>query len=235
MKLTPEIKIQIANLIEVGESGRALAKRFNVSEGTISQIKKDYFFKKPAIKLRELNKSRIKKSREMQEKALTKIVNEKSELFVQDVLDTNRAIKFAVEEAITILNEMKSIKGELKPLLEIIITQLPDADLFTDEEASDLKANLQEAVYKIQNIFSITSLKLQSLNTVRSLIETSLKVTSKIDFIKKLEDLLSAYFNGLNELPEVDYQRVKKKVLDIEPLTAKYFHDWELTEYAEEL
>lgn len=237
MKLTYEQKLEIASLFEQGQTGREIAKQYGISEGLASTIKKDFYFKKPSIKQRELNKSRIKKSKQMQEKALTKIVNEKSELFVKDVLDQNRAIRFTIEEAIEILNDMKSIKAELKPLLEIIVSELTEKEIFDSTETLELRGNLQEAIYKISNIYSQSSIKLGALNTVKNLIESSIKITNKIDVIQKMETILTAYFNGLNELDEVDYQRVRAKVLQIEPSTVKQFEDWEATEFtdAEEL
>jgi IS30 family transposase len=238
MKLTYEQKLEIASLFEQGKTGREIAKQYGISEGLASTIKKDFYFKKPSVKQRELNRSRIKKSKQMQEKALTKIVNEKSELFVKDVLDQNRAIKFAVEEAIEILNDMKSIKAELKPLLEIIVSNLSEKEIFDSTETLELRGNLQEAIYKISNIYSQSSIKLGALNTVKNLIESSIKITNKIDFVKYAEDLLSAYFNALNVLPENYYEAVKRKALELHPVAHTHFSFWDSTEIlddAEEL
>lgn len=236
MKIDEKTRFEIVELhIQEGMTYDELAEKYNISKGRVGQIVRANKFKQklPSKTTRGKQKAKVtrtKKQKEMREKAIVYHVHNKSELFVNGILDQYKAIQYAVNETAEVIEKMKTMRDNLEPELKNLIKAVEKNPPTDPDSTIELISSIRDTLYKVNNIYAQNSLILNGVNQIKNLTETTTKITEKINLIKQYETLLSAYFNALNVLHENDFQRVKARAIEIEPYTRKYIEDWELTE-----
>lgn len=237
MKIEEKTRFEIVELfIKDGLTYEEIAKKYNISKGRVGQIvrankNKQKLPSKTTRGKKKAKATRTKKQKEMREKAIVVHTHNKAQLFVEGILDHNRAIQYAVNETIEVINKMKTMRDSIEPELRNLIEAIKKNPVTsTPEEQISLIQNINESIYKVNNIYAQSSLILNGVNQIKNLAEATTKITEKINYIKHYESLVTAFFNSLNILDEVEFQKVKQRAIEIEPFTQKYLEDWELTE-----
>lgn len=226
---TPQhIEKKIYELAESGEiSQKEIAERFGVTPGTVSKIKRRLRKeegKRPTIKKDEENRrENISKS-----SATIKAIS-KGEIVAEGFIHAFYGIAENVQEMRELsdgtkngLNEIVKKVEDIQQMFEDYIDIAP-GEGGKDEMKADIVFQIKKAIDQLNDFYKRGFLIIQSRSELRKNLETFLKLKSEIMDTYAIQQIMNAFFQACDELPDIEYRKYRDRVIQLAPATTRLF------------
>lgn len=218
-----------------------IAKNWNVSKGTVSNIKKEYQKKngiveppKPVSVQEQKRRLRIGRA------AVVQSSLRKAEFIADGFVNAFDVIAYNSQHLVDIIDQTKEEADTIKTIQEEILEHFKKLEGGTTEgderenksqkeEDFDLRFAIRQSIQKINDFFPRLMLRIKAIGEMRKQLETFLKLKQEIMDIVTIRKMFDAFFTACDELDDVNYRKYRDRVVQLAPVTSRLFSSYEQT------
>ena len=202
----------------------AIAKKWNIGKGSISNIKEKYLKsngigepKKPITKAEKERRKKIATS------AVTIAAFRKAEFISEGFLNAFDLIAYNAQHLAEVIDHSKTEADVLKEKQEEILENFKKYVEMGPEDKADMVIAIRQSIHKMNDFFARDMIRIKAVGEMRKHLETFLKLKQEIIDIQTIKKMLDAFFNGCNELDDANYRKFRDRVIADAPITDRLF------------
>ncbi|MDQ7818737.1 MAG: hypothetical protein RDU14_17050 [Melioribacteraceae bacterium] len=190
------------------------------SKSTINAIKKEYLTISGIAPISPAEKQRRKK---IGKAAVTVHAFRNAEYIAQGFINAFEVIAYNSQHLIEVIDHSKSEADSLKEKQEEILEGFKKYVEMSPEQKVDVMLAIRQSIQKINDFFTRDMIRIKAVGEMRKQLETFLKMKQEIMDIQTIKKMLDAFFNGCNELDDVNYRKYRDRVIADAPITDRLF------------
>jgi transposase len=226
---------------------REIAKKFNLSVGTVNKIKQRV---EAALSGKPQKKKKRKQSkrtiRKLQKAAVGNQMMKQSQIIVNNVIDVLSGMKYSIKnleemqdkysrEDHEMINELKELNLKIDDLLEISVEEpasVHQAELRIKQKL-ELIQKIDAAVFKAGDYFRRDTLRIKAIQELRKQFETFVNMEIVAKGISQVKELITVFFQATAVLDDKSYIRLRDKAIELNPVVRGLFidHETEVDEF----
>jgi hypothetical protein len=222
------IKDSIVKDLRYGTTYREILRKYPELKSTsmIHRIKKIYIDQElpHKKKLSEATKSKIMVTA-VQRKAL-----EKSELIIENHINILETFKYSIKNLDEIQQLHKKDTDNIYIMLGEIIKRMDvyfNSDGNNDEEQLKIRNSLLNAANKVADIHKNSLLRIKAIDSLKGQMDSYLKFKIDVAGLEQINTLIKAFIEGTGILPDEQYFKYKKAVIDNCEFARVFFDKWD--------
>jgi hypothetical protein len=214
--------------LRAGTPFRVIIKKYPALKSTsmIHRIKKKYIDNEypKRKKLSEATKSKIMMS------AVNRKALEKSELIIENHINILETFKYSIKNLDEIQQLHKKDTDNIYIMLGEIIKRM---DVFfnsienDDEEQLKVRSSLLNAANKVADIHKNSLLRIKAIDSLKGQMDSYLKFKIDVAGLEQINTLIKAFIEGTGILPDEQYFKYKKAVVDNCEFARIFFDKWD--------
>lgn len=230
--LSEEEREKIADYIRRGSrSYRQILREFHLKNlSAVHSIKKKYVEgggeKKPPKPRTHTKRTKEK----IRESVIAHKFIESADLIVGKHVDVLEGIIWGIKNLQNITEEQRSENQQISTFLEKLSSEVEKFKTFTKEQEKEKNRLIRDiylALGKVSQFVYGKQLMINAIDKLRGYLSLYNEQEIEIKVIKEVSNMLFAFFEGAQLLPEEYYQQFKAKVIELSRFSERYFIQYE--------